>query len=372
MKAVSTQLGLYLLFTLQFSYAQTQSPVTLKRVLVNHVPDSQFFNNNIVALKALDDDVLIEFLKQDSLRFAKDSFQFILQGFDKHWTKTCFPSVRYTSLCGGDYIFKAQWGNDETTQFSKQIHVERALSEEPWFYPSVISCILLILSAMLYFWKIYNLRQKLKVQTIRNHIASDLHDEVGATLSSVAISVRTVQRKLIKDAPDLANILDKVQAISDETNRNLRDTVWTINPENDSFQKTIDRMTFFAANILTVKEIEMTFENTVDMTQPFNISMDQRRNVYLMFKEAVNNIARHSEATKVVIKLSPDKEGIRLHIEDNGIGFSMSDNYDGNGLKNFRRRATESFIDLDVKSIPSVSGADLPSGTTITMIIPEL
>lgn len=372
MKAILTKLGLYFLFTLQLSYAHTQSPVTLKRVLINYVPDSQFFKNNIVALKALDDDVLIEFMNDDSSRIFSDSFQFILHGYDKEWTKTCFPSVRYTALRGGDYTLKAQWGNDESTQFSKKIHVERALSEEPWFYPSVISCILLIIGALFYFWNIYNLRQKLKMQSIRNHIASDLHDEVGAALSSVGISVRTVQRKLVKNAPELANILDKVQSISDETNRNLRDTVWAINPENDSFQNMIDRMTNFAHNILTAQEIECIFENTVDMTKPFNISMDQRRNVYLMFKEAVNNIAKHSEATKAVIKLSREKEGIRLQIEDNGKGFDMSDKYDGNGLKNFRRRANDSFIELDVKSTPSVSDPKIPSGTIITMLIPEL
>jgi signal transduction histidine kinase len=372
MKTTSTLFGLCMIFVLQLSHAQSHPSATLKSVFINHVIDSQFFKNDIVSIKALDDDILMEFYDNDSARMNKDTFQFILQGYDKQWTKTPFPSVRYTLLKGGDYTFKARWGNDESKQFSKQVHVEKALSEEPWFYPSVVSCILLIFGALFYFWSIYNLRQKLKVETIRNQIASDLHDEVGATLSSVAISVRTVQRKLTKNAPELANMLDKVRSISEETNHNLRDTVWTINPENDSFEKTLDRMTAFAHQILIAKEIELAFENNVDMTKSFKISMEQRRNVYLMFKEAVNNIARHSEATKAIIQFSQTKEGILLHIEDNGNGFDMSDKYDGNGLKNFRRRAAESCIELDVKSTPSVSGLENPSGTTITMIIPEL
>jgi signal transduction histidine kinase len=370
--------GLLILFN-QFSYAQIHTPVSLKRVSINYAVDSQFFKNDLVELKALDDDVVLEFKGIETTPLHIDTFQFILEGYDKQWSKTTFPIARYTQLKGGDYTLKAKWNNDDATLWSKKIHIERALSEEPWFYPSIVSCILLILGALFYFWSIYNLRQKLKVQTIRNHIASDLHDEVGATLSSVSISVRTVQRKLSKDAPELANILDKVRAISEETNHNLRDTVWTINPENDSFQKMMDRMSAFAYQILPAQEIELTFENTVDATKPFKISMEQRRNIYLMFKEAVNNIARHSEATKAVIKISREKEGILLHIEDNGKGFSISDNYEGNGLKNFRRRAADSFIDLNVKSTPlsydeagSVLDAKIPSGTTITMLIPEL
>ena len=373
MKSCFTFGVLFYLFTHHAS-AQTLFAATLHKVLVNHAPDSQFWKKDIVHLKALDDDILIEFINKDNKSILGDSFRFVLEGYDKEWTTTAFPIARYTSLKGGDYIFKAQWSGNDTI-FIKRIQVERALSEEPWFYPSVISSILLILGAIFYFWSIYNLRQKLKVQTIRNHIASDLHDEVGATLSSVAISVRTVQRKL-HNTPELVDVLEKVRLLSEETNHNLRDTVWTINPENDTFDKVIDRMRAFAFQILMAQEIQLDFENNVDTTKPFKISMEQRRNVYLMFKEAVNNIARHSEATKASVKLTQEKDGIRLTIEDNGKGFEMGDKYDGNGLKNFRRRAAESFINLDVKSTPihagSVSDASKTSGTTITMLIPEL
>jgi signal transduction histidine kinase len=372
MKTILTSLGLFIFFTQQLSYAQNNAPVTLKRVLINHVPDSQFYKKNIVELKALDDDVFLEFENNDSTGVGKDSFYFILENYDKQWTKSPFPSVRYTALHGGDYIFKAKWGNDEKNAFKKSIHVERSLSEEPWFYPSVISCILLILGAMFYFWNIYNLRQKLKIQTIRNHIASDLHDEVGSTLSSISISLSNVQRKLNKTSPDIGDVLKKVREISEETNKNLRDTVWAINPSNDSIEKTMTKMHDFAFQILQAKEILIDYKNTVDTTKLFTISMDQRRNVFMMFKEAINNIARHSEATHTTIHISLEKEGLRVMIADNGKGFSMEERFDGNGLKNFRRRAEECFIDLEIKSTPSVLGSKTPSGTTITMIIPEI
>ena len=203
------------------------------------------------------------------------------------------------------------------------------------------------------------------MQTIRNHIAADLHDEVGATLSSIGISIRTIQKRLGKNAPEVAEILERMKIATDQTNLNLRDTVWSINPENDSFDRVFDRMSTFACQILQDREILCTINNEVDMTKPFKISMEQRQNVYLIFKEAVNNIAKHSDATKVNITMKHEKEGIRLTIEDNGKGFNIADNYDGNGLKNYRRRAEESFIEFDIKSTPSV-------GTKISMLIPEL
>ena len=124
-------------------------------------------------------------------------------------------------------------------------------------------------------------------------------------------------------------------------------------------------MSTFACQILQDLEIQCVIDNQIDMTKAFKITMEQRRNVYLIFKEAVNNIAKHAEATKVTITMKEEKDGIRLTLEDNGKGFNITDNYEGNGLKNYRRRAAESFIEFDIKSTPSV-------GTWISMLIPEL
>ena len=357
--------SIVLIFSLAFplsTLANSQDTATLmiKQVLINNKPAVDVTN---LSVKALEEDLVFEFSTPAS---HQDStiYTYRLEGFDTDFKKTKYPTTRYTRLKGGDYKFWVKFNNDTTKAVSK-VHVERSLDEEWWFYPSLLLYGLLIAGAITYFWNIYNLRQKLKVQTIRNHIAADLHDEVGATLSSLGISIRTIQKRLGKNAPEVAETLERMKIATDQTNLNLRDTVWSINPENDSFDRVFDRMSTFACQILQDREILCTIHNEVDMTKPFKISMEQRQNVYLIFKEAVNNIAKHSDATKANITMKREKEGIRLTIEDNGKGFNIANHYDGNGLKNYRRRAEESFIEFDIKSEKS-------KGTVISMLIPEL
>ncbi len=354
---------LFLLLAFPLSMlANSQDTATLmiKQVLINDKPAADVTTLNV---KALEQDLVFEF-SPPAAQKDSDIYTYCLEGFDNGIKKTKYPITRYTRLKGGDYKFWVKFNNDTIKVISK-VHVERSLDEEWWFYPSLLLYGLLIAGAITYFWNIYNLRQKLKVQTIRNHIAADLHDEVGATLSSIGISIRTIQKRLSKNSPEVADTLERMKTATDQTNRNLRDTVWSINPENDSFDRVFDRMSSFAYQILQDRDILCTIHNEVDMTKPFKISMKQRQNVYMIFKEAVNNIAKHSDATKANISMKREKEGIRLTIADNGKGFNIADNYDGNGLKNYRRRAEESFIEFDIKSTPSV-------GTVISMLIPEL
>ncbi len=357
---------LYLLFLTiplsVFATSEDTARTLIKQVFIN---DKPIENVAILNVKALEEDLVFEFTSPVSQK-EKDTvtYTYRLEGFDDTDKKTRHPVTRYTRLKGGDYKFWVRASNDTLKSVSK-VHVERSLDEEWWFYPSLLLYGLLIAGAITYFWNIYNLRQKLKVQTIRNHIASDLHDEVGATLSSIGISIRTMLKRLGDRETEVAKSLEHIKVVTDETNRNLRDTVWSINPENDSFEKVFERMSTFAYQILQDKDILCSLDNQVDMTKPFKISMEQRQNVYLIFKEAVNNIAKHSEATKVSITMKREKNGISLVLEDNGKGFDIAENYEGNGLKNYRRRAAESFIEFDIKS-------EKDKGTLISLLIPEL
>jgi signal transduction histidine kinase len=362
MKPQLTTLFTFLLIPL-FLQADNKKWAIIQHVIVNGMP-YVIDSSNKVKLSALEDDLIIEFNKSNK-GDSTASFQYILQGYDKKWKNTGYKMTRYTNLKGGQYVFDVFENSDTTIHDKLTITVEATLAEEAWFVPSLLLYGLLLVGAITYFWNIYNLRQKLKLQTIRNHIAADLHDEVGATLSSIGISIRTIQRRLGEKDSIVAENLERMKLATDETNRNLRDTVWSINPDNDSFEKVFERMSNFAYQILQDQDILCTIDNQVDMTKPFKISMEQRQNVYLIFKEAVNNIAKHSEATKATITMKREKHGILLTLEDNGKGFDVAENYEGNGLKNYRRRAAESFIEFDIKSTPSV-------GTVIMMLIPEL
>ena len=353
----------FALFPLLF-YAQTTTRVSISRLCVRD--DTRMLNNNILDLTAADDELRIYFQKNN----PTDTFCYQLDKVNQQVIRDTLPMASYTNLRGGEYNFRVwldkKGTHIDTTQF--KIVIKRSLTEEEWFFPSMAFYTLLLVGAIVYFWTIYNFRQKLKIQNIRNQIAADLHDEVGSTLSSISIFAKTLERKLTKTAPEGLPIIEKIMSSSDETITNLRDTVWAINPDNDDMPKLLEKMRSFAYQVLSAKEISLEFKDGFEAMKSIKLTMEQRRNIYLMFKEAVHNIIKHADANRVFIEAKREKNGVRLTIRDNGKGFDLEilrGSTEGNGLKNFERRAKECFIQFDLTS-------KIGEGTTIVFVIPEI
>lgn len=129
----------------------------------------------------------------------------------------------------------------------------------------------------------------------------------------------------------------------------MSDIVWTVNPDNDSFAKIIFRMKSLAYNLFRAKKIEFTFHSDESLEEK-KLSLEVRRNFYLIFKEAVNNLVKYSNATGAAITLTNEKDHIRLSIKDDGVGFDMKEDTQGNGLKNMRRRADEMKAKFKIES----------------------
>ena len=150
---------------------------------------------------------------------------------------------------------------------------------------------------------------------------------------------------------------------SDETIGMIRDTVWALNPENDSLDILIEKTHTFARQILGSKEINLVFENRITKNKTIKLSIDNQKNFYLIAKEAINNIAKHSEATEAKITYKMADGMIHFEIADNGKGYDVSKNFEGNGLKNFQKRAKESYMDLKIDTQPQM-------GTKIKLVVP--
>ncbi len=322
-------------------------------------------------LGASDDDLTFIFSSENSKHY-----RYRLEGFDNGWIASRYPVARYTNLKGGNYRLLVEStpgnalprdtlaANRPAGRASLTFSIERELTEEWWFAPAVIAYVLLLLGVLMYFFFLYHFKQNLKVQAMRNRIAADLHDEVGATLSSIAMATNMVQRKL-GQATEVNDLLTNIRADSEDSIQIIRDTVWTINPDNDAPEKLFEKMRSMAFQMLAVREIRVEFENAVRNVKGLKISVEQRRNVYLMFKETMNNIARHSAARHVSVRISETAEGICIAIEDDGGGFDPGKPVEGNGLRNLRNRAAGSFIDFAIDSAPG-------KGTRISMVVPEL
>lgn len=346
-----------LLFQVLFILQPLVKIVTNERTIIP--PQS-----SVLKLNALENDIRF-FVGGNKTKY--DSISYQLLRYDQKPIFTIYPEIRYTDLEGGNYslIIKKFLNGRVVESSSVNIEVERELTEEWWFWPSLVIYIMILLGAGFYFYLINNFRQKMKVQMLRNRIASDLHDEVGATLSSIALSSNLVNRKIGQSNPEIQQMLAQIKTDSEETISTIRDTVWTINPDNDSFEKLIEKLRAFAYQIFSTKGIEMVFTNQLSDEKAPKLIMEQRRNAYLILREALNNIAKHSEATQVQMMILKEKDGIKIRLTDNGKGFEKGTSTDGNGLKNFEKRAKEGFMDFDLKT-------EKDKGTEITLLIPEL
>ena len=131
---------------------------------------------------------------------------------------------------------------------------------------------------------------------MRNSIADDLHDDIGSALSSISIMSELAKRNRRKHCHCLL-LSEKAQLLIQE---NMSDIVWAINPKNDRFENVLQRMNQFASEILDAKNIELDFKTDTSLSSS-KLTMEQRKNFYLFFKEAINNAAKYADAKKVSV-----------------------------------------------------------------------
>ncbi len=186
-------------------------------------------------------------------------------------------------------------------------------------------------------YKRYRLKQQLKEVEIRNKIAADLHDDVGSTLSSIRMYSDIVKQQPNQTGTSI-QLLDKISSNSKETIENMSDIVWMIKPGNDDFANIEDRMLNFANELCTPAGINFEM-NKNSMLNGLKIPMEQRRDIYLIFKEAVNNAVKYSHCHFIRTAIQLNENVLTMHISDDGNGFDMAHVRDGNGLANMQRRA---------------------------------
>src|SRR5262249_19247726 len=156
----------------------------------------------------------------------------------------------------------------------------------------------------------YRLRQ---IQRLRNSIADDLHDDIGSTLSSISIMSELAKTKPSENDYLLASIGESAATMQE----NMSDIVWALKPDNDSFQNTVQRMHQFAGELADAKDIKLDFKSDESLSA-VRITTKNRKNLYLFFKEGINNAVKHSGGTKIMIDISRKENWLQLRIEDDG------------------------------------------------------
>jgi len=212
---------------------------------------------------------------------------------------------------------------------------------------------------------IRELKNRQAIQTefslIRDKISSDLHDDVGSSLSSIGIySYAATQNLQVGDTEQTRRLLDNIKVSAETTLNSMSDLVWATNPRNDSNEKLVERIKSFGFEILSAKECLFSCE-VDDQFLSMSLNQATRKNLLLLLKEAINNAAKYSGASKVSLKVeSLAEQKVSVIITDNGIGMDLSAITPGNGMRTMKKRADEIGGKLKIESSAE--------GTTILLI----
>ncbi|HMK24810.1 MAG TPA: two-component regulator propeller domain-containing protein [Chitinophagaceae bacterium] len=276
-----------------------------------------------------------------------------LEGRDNDWEElTGNPVIRYDQLPPGNYIFKVKAMNGDAV-WSKETILSFKVLPPFWITWWFIGLCVLAISGILYAFYRYRLRQLIREERLRSHIATDLHDDIGATLSSISIYSEAIKQQTTALLPQLTPMLDKMGETSREMVGNMSDIVWAINPENDSFEKMLSRMQNLAAELCAVKNILLYFTADEKLNH-LQLNMKQRRNIYLIFKEALNNALKYANCRNMRVEIRKENRLVVLSVKDDGKGFPevpFSENRrGGEGLKNMQHRAAEINGELTIET----------------------
>lgn len=195
---------------------------------------------------------------------------------------------------------------------------------------------------------IHKAKRMIEIEKLRNNIARDLHDDIGSALSSININSKMALNNPVGETV-MRDQLEKIRNNSGRIMENMSDIVWAISPANDSVQNLIIKMKEFTAEILDPLHINYTFNESPDLGG-LKISVERRKEIYLVFKEAVNNAAKYSGCRQVNIDLVYDKHNLVLKISDDGKGFNTQNIRPGNGLYNMRQRSSAMGAVFDISS----------------------
>ncbi len=193
--------------------------------------------------------------------------------------------------------------------------------------------------------------QQLKIQQVRNKIASELHDDIGSTLSSIYLFSEVAKKEINQDSLQALPMIEKIESSSQQMMQSMSEIVWAIQSKNDDTANLVEKIHSFANELLRARNISFRFEYP-DQFLSVPIAMEVRRNIYLLFKEALNNIAKHSGATQVDMEVELKEKSIRIGIRDNGMGFNNQSPSRGNGLQNLCSRAEEIGGHLQIDTQP--------------------
>jgi ligand-binding sensor domain-containing protein len=333
-------------------------------VYINHLQilnkTIPIYNDTVIHVAYNQNYISFEYVALNFTQSFKNRYAYRLKGLDKNWIdagERRFTS--YSNIGAGTYTFEVKACNNDGVWNETPARLTLIISPPWWRTWWFYALCIFVVAVLVYTLFRYRLNQKLKAFELRDTISRDLHDEVGSTLSSIgflsSMALDDVDSNKVKAQSTLSSINESAHKMLDAMN----DIIWNIQPENDTIENVVARMISFASEILEAQKISLQC-NIADNVKNLYLSLSIRHDLLLIYKEAINNLAKYSQASEAVVKLEFKQPFVVLTIRDNGKGFDPDKLSTGNGLKNMQSRAKK------IGAIYNLCTA-IGKGTTITV-----
>lgn len=279
---------------------------------------------------------------------VRNHYYYQLEGMDKTWRYAGDRGqAAFANLSPGNYTLLLKGKNSNGIPAGNILHLRFKIAAPFWRTWWFLGLLAIAIGFVLYAIYRYRVNQILKIEKLRNKISLDLHDDIGSTLSSISIlsEIALQHEKEMKNSLMLGEIKENSISLMEK----MDDIVWSINPNNDSLESLLLRVKTFASKLFEARGINYTFridENIKNVRVP----MEYRQNLYLIMKEAINNLVKYAACNEAEINVDYHVYLLSILIKDNGKGFDTSKETYGNGLNSMKKRAGEMQAFFEIKS----------------------
>ena len=271
-------------------------------------------------------------------------------------------TVNYASLRSGNYRFLVRAVNADGVMSPTPATVAFSILPHIWQRWWFLTLAVLFACAVGYQIYRYRVARLLGLERVRTRIATDLHDDIGSNLSVVAGLSEVLRQQIGGVDLHISEQLSVIAKVSQRSVDAMSDIVWAVNPQKDHLRDLVQRMRRFASDAFSARNIQLVFESP-DPDQNIRLGAETRRQVFLIFKESVNNAARHSGCDQARVKLTVTNGTLAFSVGDNGSGFDPDSVEAGEGLFSMRQRAKKIGSELVITSSAG-------TGTTVLLKAP--
>lgn len=341
-------------------------PVYLTNVRIFDKPikfDKALTETEEIELSYADNFLTIEFAALDYLNPSKNQYSYFLKGINREWVYNGNQNyVSFTNLLPGDYTFSVKASNSDGLWNDEILTVGLIIAPpfwRTWWFLLILGG---MITATLFAIHRRNVNNEIKKtleleklreqenEKIRRKAANDFHDELGHRVTKISLFSEILKRNVIKTAPENLEYVDKISESVGGLSAGVRDFIWTLDPHKDTLYEVAVRLKDFGDTLFDGTKVAFRVEGLSKEFENIKLTMDWKRHLMLIFKEAMNNILKYSKCDNVKLYFKLTGKELIVRLVDDGEGFEIDKVKLGRGLHGMRNRAKSINSEVEIIS----------------------